>query len=99
VSFEILYSEQADEQLTKLQRAKGKKAVCKAVEKAILFLAANPKHPSLNTHEFTSLKGPDGMKVFEAYAQNNTPDAYRIFFCYHPPKTDSITIIDITPHP
>lgn len=97
--FEILYSEQADEQLTKLQKDKGKKAICKAVEKAILFLAENPKHPSLNTHEFTSLRGPDGTKVFEAYAQNKTPGAYRIFFCYHPPKTDSITIIEITPHP
>ena len=99
MSFEILYSEQADDQLTKLQNAKGKKAICKAVEKAILFLAENPKHPSLNTHEFTSVIGPDGTKVFEAYAQNKTPGAYRIFFCYHPPKTDSITIITITPHP
>jgi hypothetical protein len=99
VSFEIVYSEEADEQLTKLQKDRAKQAVCKAVEKAILFLAENPRHPSLNTHEFSSLGGPDGTKVFEAYAQNKTPGAYRIFFCYHPAKTDSITIIAITPHP
>ena len=99
MSFEILYSEDADEQLTKLQKAKDKAAPCKAIEKAIRFLAEDPKHPSLNTHEYSSLNGPDGTKVFEAYAQNKTPGAYRIFFCYHPPQTDTITIIAITPHP
>src|ERR1035441_10403608 len=60
----------------------------------------DPRHPSLNTHEFTGLHHPFDPrgKVFEAYAQNNTPGAYRIFWCYGPDKRD-ITIIAITPHP
>lgn len=37
-------------------------------------------------------------KVFEAYAQNRTPGAYRIFWCYGPQKTQ-ITVLAITPHP
>jgi hypothetical protein len=39
-----------------------------------------------------------GKEIFEAYAENNTPAAYRIFWCYGPEK-DNITIISITPHP
>jgi len=50
------------------------------------------------THEFTSLKGPKGEKVFEAYAEQATPAAYRIFW-YYGSKENQITIISITPHP
>ena len=39
-----------------------------------------------------------GQPVFEAYAQNRTPGAYRVFWCYGPAAGD-ITIIAITPHP
>jgi hypothetical protein len=58
----------------------------------------NPRHQGLNTHKYSSLKGPNGEEVFEAYAENNTASAYRIFWCYGPGK-DVITIIAITPHP
>lgn len=61
-------------------------------------LAQNPRHPSLQTHEYVSLKGPGGEKVFEAYAEQHTPGAYRIFWCYGS-KPGQITILAITPHP
>jgi hypothetical protein len=51
----------------------------------------------LQTHIIHSIKGPSGEKVFEAYAQQNTPSAYRIFFCYGPDKKE-ITIVAIIPH-
>jgi hypothetical protein len=70
----------------------------KAVKKTIELLASNPRHNSLQTHEFTSLKGPQGEKVFEAYAEQSTPAAYRVFWCYGPSK-DRITILAITSHP
>lgn len=38
------------------------------------------------------------FKIYEAYAENNTPAAYRIFWHYGPDKK-KITIIAITPHP
>jgi hypothetical protein len=99
VSFEIVVSVEASNQLNEQQSAKDKIIVYKAVVKALRILSENPRHPDLNTHEYSALSGPDGVKVFEAYAQNNTPGAYRIFFCYHPPKAARVTIIAITPHP
>jgi len=36
----------------------------------------------LHTHEFTSLTGAHGKKVFEAYAQDNMQGAYRILWHY-----------------
>ena len=72
----------------------------KQVKKTIEQLASNPKHPGLNTHQYDSLDHPYEKKgkVFEAYAQNQTPGAYRVFWCYGPDKKQ-ITIIAITPHP
>jgi len=72
----------------------------KQVQKCIDLLAANPRHAGLQTHEFLSLKNPydEHAKVFEAYAQNRTPGAYRVLWCYGPGK-NQITIIAITPHP
>jgi hypothetical protein len=64
------------------------------------YLQTNPKHPSLKTHPYDSIDNPFNSKekVFEAYAQNNTSSAYRIFWCYGPARKE-ITIIAITPHP
>jgi hypothetical protein len=81
----------------KATRAEG---LFKQVEKCVRLLHENPKHPSLNTHEFHSIEHPhqkDG-KVFEAYVQNRTPGVYRLFWCYGPGKGE-ITLIAITPHP
>lgn len=68
----------------------------KAVTKALGFLEANPRHPSLQTHEYHSIKGPQGEKIFEAYAEGDTSAAYRIFFYY---GRGEIVIVAITPHP
>jgi len=70
----------------------------KAVSKALRLLASNPRHPGLQTHEWHGDLCPHGGKMFEAYAENRTPGAYRIFWCYAPtPRT--ILVIDIVPHP
>lgn len=70
----------------------------KAVSKALKFLQENPRHPGLQTHEFSSFKGPHGEKVFEAYAEQDTPAAYRIFFFYGKQRGE-IVIVAIVPHP
>jgi len=62
------------------------------------LLQTNPRHPGLKTHEYTTLKGPNDEKVFEAYAENKTPAAFRIFW-YYGPKKSEITIVAITSHP
>jgi ribosomal protein L1 len=72
----------------------------KQVRKCIQQLQINPRHPSLQTHEFVSLPHPyhKDQKVFVAYAQQNTPAAYRVFWCYGPDKKN-LTIIATKPHP
>lgn len=70
----------------------------KAVSKALKYLAENPRHPGLQTHQYFSLSGPNGEKVFEAYAEQDTPAAYRIFFYYGHARGE-IVVFAITPHP
>ncbi|WKZ14634.1 MAG: hypothetical protein QY317_12070 [Candidatus Jettenia caeni] len=96
--FEIFLTNQVKEQLHRLKTDKGLSKRYKAVKKAIHFLSQNPKHPGLQTHKFTTLRGPKNEEIFEAYAEQSTPAAYRIFWYYGPHK-NQITIIAITPHP
>lgn len=114
--FNLQWIERAEKEFNALQakaqqnfknrQKRGKKKATKAeglfkqIAKTISLLRSNPKHPSLQTHEFYSLEHPlsASEKVFVAYAQNKTPGAYRVFWCYGPSKRN-ITIIAITPHP
>lgn len=98
MNFKLLFTEEASSNLIDLNKDQSKKKRLKAVNKALGYLETNPKHPSLNTHEYDSLTREFGIKIFEAYAENRTPQAYRIFWHYGPDKKD-ITIIAITPHP
>ena len=84
--------------LRALEENKGLEKRLKAVRKALGYLESNPRHPSLNTHKYSSLVGGNGEEVFEAYAENKTSTAYRIFWHYGPGRS-VITIIAITPHP
>jgi hypothetical protein len=96
--FDLEISSEAKEQLAKLKKNPAFEKQYKAVNKALNYLKINPRHPSLNVHLFDSALGPFGQKVWEAYAENNTPRAYRIFFSYGPRK-QMISIITILPHP
>ena len=104
--FHLEFTEAAQSQLDALEKNKNDSGLTKQVKKALGYLQANPKHPSLNTHPYDSLVNPvdPKTKVFGAYAQNNTPGAYRVFFIYGsakkpPTKGRMITIIAIAPHP
>jgi len=96
--FEIFLTHEAENQLERPKKDRSLEKRYNAVKKAIHFLSENPRHKSLKTHEFTSLIGPKGEKIFEAYAEQSTPAAYRIFWYYGPLK-NQITIVAITPHP
>ncbi|MDD5654416.1 MAG: hypothetical protein PHR91_02105 [Candidatus Omnitrophica bacterium] len=98
MSFSLSFSCSAKESLKELKACANLEKRYRAVTKSLRFLTENPRHPSLQTHEYHSLTGPKGEKVFEAYAEQDTPAAYRIFF-YYGPNHGSITIIAITPHP
>ena len=111
--FELKWTDEAATQYATLQtkalaRQRSKKrskstkdeGLFKQIRKTICWLAENPRHPGLQTHPYDSLSHPfsPDEKVFEAYAQNRTPGAYRVFWCYGPGNRQ-ITIIAITPHP
>lgn len=98
ISFELEFSDRAKEQLINLKKDMGLAKRYKAVREALKKLQRNPRCPGLQTHEFYSLKGPKGEKIFEAYAEQKTPAAYRIFFHYGPHK-GAISIISIERHP
>ena len=98
MTFRLLLTAEAKGNLRHLESDRGLAKRLNAVRKALGLLESNPRHPGLRTHEFTSLLGPRGEKVFEAYAEQGTPAAYRIFWIYGPGKNE-ITILAITPHP
>ena len=98
MSFKLRFTAEADKNLSDLENNPSKVKRLKAVRKTLGYLETNPRHPSLNTHKYESLSKEFGSEVFEAYAENKTPQAYRIFWHYRPEKQE-ITIIAITPHP
>jgi hypothetical protein len=97
--FQINLDPEARAQLEHLQKSPAFTRQYKAASKAIWLLAENPRHPGLHTHEFKGRACPHGGKLFEAYAQNRTPGAYRVFWCYEPGARDTVPIVAITPHP
>lgn len=96
--FKLKYTLSADKQLSDLENSPSEKKRLKAVRKALGYMETNLKHKGLKTHKYSSLRGKNSEEVFEAYAQNKTPAAYRIFWHYGPGK-GIITVIAITQHP
>jgi len=96
--FELQWTDEAKATYRLLKDNPPEKARYRAVKKTLKLLAGNPRHPGLQTHPFLSLNGPNGEKVFEAYAQQKTSAAYRVFWYYGPSKGE-MTIFAITPHP
>lgn len=102
---ELRFAPEARRNLTDLEKNPARSATLKQVRKTLGLLETNLRHPSLKTHPFRSLRGPQDEEVFEAYVQNRTPGAYRIFFMYGPDRVEGkkrigvLTIIAITPHP
>ena len=97
-SFRLRSTDEAQAQLAKLETDNGLAKRWKSVKKALGNLQRDPRHPSLNTHKYETLRGPNGEEIFEAYAENRTPAAYRIFWCYGPGRRE-ITILAVTSHP
>jgi len=100
VPFKITLTDTARTQLRELEHDDDKEDLVKLkkVRRCLGCLQSNPKHPSLETHAYSSMEGESGEKVWEAYAENNTSAAWRIFWHYGPAKGE-ITIVAITQHP
>lgn len=96
MQFRLEFQPEAEEALSNLQQTNPKKY--QKVLKTLGLMQSNLRHPSLNTHKYESLAGPNGEEVFEAYVESKTPAAFRIFWHYGPGK-EVITILAITSHP
>ena len=102
---QLRFADESDGQLRALAADPAKRGLHKQVLKTLGLLELNSRHTGLKTHEYHSLEGMKGERVWEAYAQNKTPGAYRVFFHYGPDEVSGksripiLTIIAITPHP
>ena len=96
--YRLFWTEKAKKQYKIIKNDRALEKRYKSVKKTLSYLKNNPRHPGLQTHQFTSLEGPNGEKMFEAYAEQKTPAAYRVFWYYGPNKS-KITVIAITSYP
>ncbi|TBR57668.1 hypothetical protein BLD44_010695 [Mastigocladus laminosus UU774] len=96
MNFRLVFTTEAKEALAKLQETDSKKY--QKVLKTLGLMETNLRHPGLNTHKYESLSGPNGEEIFEAYVENKTPGAFRVFWFYGP-EQGVISILAITPHP
>ena len=96
MKFKLKFTQEAKKSLKSLEKNDLKKY--KKVLKTLGLMEVNLRHPSLNSHKYSSISEPNNEEVFEAYVENKTPAAFRVFW-YYGPKRDEITILTITPHP
>lgn len=96
MKFKLKFTSEAKNSLESLKKDDPKKH--KKVLKTLGLMEVNLRHPSLNTHKYNSISGPNGEEVLEAYVENKTPAAFRVFW-YYGPNRDELTILAITPHP
>ncbi len=96
--FSIVFSVTAAEQLQRLEKDRGLAKRLKAVRKTIGRLEVDPQHPGLQSHRFVSMSGPNGEEAYVSYAEQGTPAAYRVIWCYGPVR-GRITVLAITKHP
>lgn len=94
--FELIVQPAAIEVLERLAAEDEKKLL--KVQKCLGLMQSNLRHPGLNTHKYEGIAGENGEEVWEAYVENRTPGAYRVFWHYGPGR-GVLTIIAITPQP
>lgn len=96
--FRIIFSESAKQSWESLRDDENLIRKRDRVRKALGFLETNPRHPGLRVHRYQSKSGPGGEQIWEAYVENQTPKAWRIWFWYGPGR-EVITVLSIGPHP
>lgn len=95
-SFMLAFSSQAQDTLVELAHYDEQKY--RKVLTTLQQMSANLHHVSLHTHKYERMSGPHGEEMFEAYVENRTPSAWRVFW-YYGPGDRFLTIHAISPHP
>ena len=96
--FGLRFTKEALECLELLKAQKQHAGRLRKVLNALARLQENQRHPGLQSHKYTSLKGAAGETVWDSYVENNVPSAWRIYWHYGPGEAQ-ITIVTISPHP
>jgi hypothetical protein len=97
MNYLLIFAPRAKDRMRELRDSPGLEKQYKAVKKALKYLSENPRHPGLQTHQYLSFCGPKGEKIFEAYVEQNTPAAWRIFF-YYGASRGEIVIFAVSRH-
>lgn len=101
----IILNPDARGEYRSLEADPSKAKILEQVRKVLAFMEVNLEHPSLQTHKLKEISTTSGDPIFEAYVQQHTPGAYRIFFHYGPDELQGgkripvLTILAIIPHP
>jgi hypothetical protein len=94
--FRVYITDEAEREIAELSQSDPVRA--DKVRRTIGKMQIDIRSKGLSTHEYTSKSGPNGEKLFEAYIENNTPNAHRIIWCYGP-EQGAITVINVIPYP
>jgi hypothetical protein len=96
--FRLRFTFEARDHLEELAAQKQDNRRLRKVRNALARIQADPRHPGLQSHKYSSVRGAAGEEVWESYVENNTPSAWRIFWHYGPGEGE-ITIVTISKHP
>ena len=96
MQFQLIVNPEAIRVLAELDRSDPGRAV--KVRRTFAKMQHSIRSKGLSTHEYRTVKGPNGAKVYEAYAENDSPKAYRVIWHYGPGK-GQITVMTVIPHP
>ncbi len=64
--YHLSFTEEAELEMEELKSDHSKKPVAKAVIKSLQLMKENLRHPSLKTHKYDELKGPNGEEIYES---------------------------------
>jgi hypothetical protein len=102
----LRFTPTAEEQLGRIEGNPALKGVLKQVRKTLSYLETNLRAKSLQTHKHESLSLRYKREIFEAYIQQDTPGAYRVFWHYGEDEMNKkgnrvpvITVMAIISHP
>lgn len=96
--FKLLVAEAAAALLDEMGEQAQYQEKLRKIRRTLGRIETDPRHPGLNSHKYTSVRGLNGEEVWESYVENKTSSAWRIFWHYGPGR-DVITILTIGPHP
>ena len=97
MTYRLEFTAEAKERLKTLESPDQEKQL-KAVRKCLGVLETNPRHPSPQSKPYQSRTGPEGERLFESYAEQNTLGAYRVFW-YYGKNRGTIVVASIVKHP